>query len=433
MRYLLDLAYYCLTPVLLAALCLRRRFRAGLGEKLGGVAALPRERRRLLVHAVSVGEVRTALPLIDGFRRRRPEWDVIVTTTTDSGRETARRALGDEVPVVYFPLDYSWAVRRTLRALEPSAVVLVELELWPNFLLACRAAGVPALVVNGRLTERSAGRYRLAGPAGRFLFSLPTAFAVQNEDYAARFAGLGVERERIAVLGNLKFDAPVPETPPASETLARLGWEASDNGSAPPIVMGGCTHPGEERALLESLSSAGGNPCVVLAPRHIERSDEVVGEAQRAGVGAVARWSELRDGGTAPSGLRVLVVDAIGELDRFYSIADLAFVGGSLVPHGGHNMLEPARHGKPVVFGPAVHNFEDVARHLLGRGGAEQVADGAGLAGAITRLLEDPEARRDMGARAAAASQELRGALDRHLDWIEKSLEAIPERPAPGF
>ena len=327
----------------------------------------------------------------------------------------------------YFPLDYGWAVRRTLRRVRPAAVVLLELELWPNFLIACGGLGIPVLVANGRVSARSFPRYRRLGALARSLFRAVTAIAAQDQEYARRFEALGVSGERIEVLGNLKYDGePRPSDP--AETLARLGWAGGEGLPPPPVLVAGCTHPGEEEALLESWATLrSDHPALrlVLAPRHIERASEVVALAgSRAGAGNVRTWSEAQGRGAAPPAAPILVVDRIGELDRFYRIADVAFVGGSLIPRGGHNLLEPSRLGRPILFGPWVENFREIADHLLARGAAVQILDAAGLSAEIRRLLADRAAREDLGTRALAAARELGGASARHAAWIRRILGA---------
>ncbi|MBI4584228.1 MAG: 3-deoxy-D-manno-octulosonic acid transferase [Planctomycetes bacterium] len=436
MRFLLDLIYLLAAPFILAALFLKsrlftgKRYFAGLKRRLAVPA--PRrvsERPCLWVHAVSVGEVRTALPLLAALAEAFPEWDLALSTSTETGFEAAAKSALPAAPALqlfYMPLDLSWLVRRALRAVRSKAVVLVELELWPNFLLAARDLGIPVFVANGRLTERSARRYRSAGFLGRLLFSLPAGYAAQNQAYAGRFASLGVPADRLRILGNLKYDVRSKTFLPR-ETLGRLGW---GGGEAGPILMGGCTHPGEEAALIELIRDL--EPRLpglkgILAPRHIERAGEVLEACQRSGLGLARRWSELAgapppaSSGAVPAP-RFLVVDQIGELDRFYQIAGIAFVGGSLIPYGGHNLLEPARFGKPVLFGPFIFNFADLAQHFLERRAAVQVEGKERLRQEVEHLLSSPAEREDLGRRAAQAAGELQGAVERHVEWLREKL-----------
>jgi 3-deoxy-D-manno-octulosonic-acid transferase len=447
LRLGLDLVYHLATPFVLLRLLgpsrffSRRRYRAGFRERLGGPPRRAGSGPCLWIHAVSVGELRAALPLVDGLRRSFPAWELVVSTSTDTAQDLAARSLPPGVASFYYPLDYGWAVRRTLSRVRPSVVVLLELELWPNFLLAAEEASIPVLVANGRISERSFSNYFRLRFLARPLFARVAAFAVQSEEYAARFQALGVSRERIEVLGNLKHDAP-PAEDPGESTARLLGWA----GDPSPVLLGGCTHAGEEEALLEVWSRLRAElPALklVLAPRHIERAGEVEALLTSRGT-PVVRWSRSREVGAAsalpppaagrkgevaqespspqgsPSAVALVVV--MGELDRFYRLADVVFVGGSLVAKGGHNLLEPSRLGKAVLFGPSVENFQEIAGHLLERRAALQVEDREGLQAEVGRLLADPRARSELGERARAAAGELGGATARHLDWLRRKL-----------
>jgi 3-deoxy-D-manno-octulosonic-acid transferase len=424
---LLDAAYLLAAPFLIAYLAFpsrlftRKRYRAGLRQKLGGIPAREGDRPCLWVHAVSVGEVRAVLPLLAAFRGRWPDWDLWVSTSTDTGRELAERSLPAGARIIYWPLDLGFAVRRALRRVRPTAVALMELELWPNFLLAAERAAVPVVVLNGRISARSFPRYRRLGFLARGLFGAVKAFAAQGQVVARRLESLGVPGERIEVLGNLKHDAP-PSTGEDGSTAPRLGWSLEREA---PVLMGGCTHPGEEEILLEIWSQLrAGLPGVrlILAPRHIERAREVEARAASLSGLPVLAWSRGREGPRPASPCPLVLVDVIGELDRFYLLSDVVFVGGSLTPRGGHNLLEPARLGKAVLFGPSVSNFEEIAAHLLERRAAIQVKDPAALGLAVARLLGDSAERRSLGERARRAAEELGGATERHLEWLQRKV-----------
>jgi 3-deoxy-D-manno-octulosonic-acid transferase len=426
LRIALDGIYFLATPFVFLAFLVRsrcfarRRYRAGFREKLGGVPRREGDRPCIWIHAVSVGELRAAIPLVEALLRDLPGWDIRISTFTDTGQDLAR-GLPPEVRPFYYPFDYGFAVRRSLARIRPTGVVLLELELWPNFLLAAREAGVPVLVANGRISARSFPRYRRLGAATRLLFGGVTAVAAQNEEYARRFQALGVPADCVEVLGNLKYDAVPREAGDPAATKALLGWKGDDR-----VLVGGCTHASEEDQLLAAWEVLrGGFPDLklVLAPRHIERAGEVRALCEGRGA-APAAWSKVAEG--RPAGPRdVLVVDRIGELDRFYAIGDAVFVGGSLVPRGGHNMLEPARLGRPVLFGPSVSNFEDVAAHLLSREAAVEVDGPGGLVAEVRRVLADRGLREKLGGRAREAAEELRGATARHVEWIRKKLASV--------
>jgi 3-deoxy-D-manno-octulosonic-acid transferase len=377
-----------------------------------------------------VGEVVTAIPFIRALSERHPSWEVRLSVSTFTGFEVARRHLGED-RIFYFPLDLSPVVDRLFRLERPRAVILLELELWPNFLLAARRRGVPVLVANGRITARSAGRYAMAGWLTRRLFNLVTSFAAQNEAYRDRFAGLGVDPSRVEVLGNLKHDRePSVSIEEAAAVRRALGWP----GDETLLLAGGSTHPGEEAVLLDlyrELRRKHPGLRLVIAPRHVERLSG--GEVARWGDEVkIVRWSAVK-GAASPLAAEeppVLLVDTVGDLERFYAMADLVFVGGSLVPHGGHNLFEPARLGRAVLFGPSMHNFAEEADLLLGAGAAVRVPDAAGLAQAVERLIGDPAERARLGSRALEVTRLRRGAIGRHVEWVERQLGLAPEGTA---
>jgi len=426
----LDLGLLCLSPLLLiAALWLSRGFtrpkwRRGILGKLGvGLPLRKGKRPALWVHAVSVGEVITAAPLVDELRRRFPECEVWLSVSTFTGYEVAHKKLAD-LRVFYFPFDLSFIVSRFFRRLQPQAVILVELELWPNFLLVARRSNVPVVVANARITERSARRYALGRSATRCLFNLPSSFGAQNEVYRDRLLRLGVEPGRIEVLGNLKHDRGPAVLPEKSLALrADLGWGHA--GSL--VIAGGSTHPGEETALLrahEALKDRSPAPYLILVPRHVER----LSDAELTSWGSrdlLLRWSALRGQARPldpPREPFVLVVDTVGELELFYALADIVFVGGSLIPHGGHNLFEPARYGRPIIFGPHVHNFRDEADLLLRAGGAVRLAGAGELLPALRRLIGDAPERERLASRALQVTRGMQGATEGHLAWIERHL-----------
>ena len=429
LSWLCDLAYLLFSPVLvvgwlfLSRFFTREKYRRGFFQKLGSVERREGDSRSLWVHAVSVGEVLTAAPLIEALQAQLEGWDVSLSVSTPTGFDTARKRL-PSTSVFYAPVDLSACVGRTFRRRRPDALVLLELEVWPNFLLAARRRGVPVLVANGRLSGGSSDRYVRTGFLGRWLFSLVDRVAAQNEVYAGRFEALGVESERIEVLGNLKHDRKVGISPAdAAELRGSLGWNGEEQ-----LIVGGCTHPGEEALLLGILARLeSGHPGLrlVLAPRHVERLAE---EQPASWNGAEAaertftRWSEWRDGAGEPLGDSVLVVDTVGELESFYSIADLAVVGGSFIPHGGHNVLEPASLSKAVLFGPHTENFTDEVALLLEAGAAILAADAGDLEKAIGRLLADGQECSRLGEKAGCVFSGLSGSIARHIQWIDRAL-----------
>jgi 3-deoxy-D-manno-octulosonic-acid transferase len=448
--YLLALASSSLYLVYKAIT--RPRHLAGLKERLLG----PHEPRVgsspcIWVHGVSVGEVAAAEPLVRALERRFPGHEVVITTSTATGQAVARRKFEGK-RVAYFPVDFSWAVKRVFRALRPTLVVLVELELWPNFLIEGRRRGVPVVVVNGRISERSFRRYKLARwfwLARRFLpLQAVARYCVQTDQYARRFTRLGVDPQKIVVTGSLKYDGVLTgaaSVQAAAEARTSLGLEA---GSV--VWIGGSTHAPEERLLVDvfaRLRISHPKLTLVLAPRHNERAAEVKRVVEGAGLRPVLRSAQRSgafgtsgpvapgtgafrtSGPVAPgTGTDVVIIDTLGELSRLYAAADLVFVGGSLIPHGGQNILEPASLGKPVLFGPHVQNFQESVERLLAARGAVQVADAGELEARLRELLADPAGARALGARALAAIEAAKGATDRTLAVLEELLSG----PSPA-
>jgi 3-deoxy-D-manno-octulosonic-acid transferase len=427
--YLLGLGVA--VPFVVWKMATRSRVRAGLFERLGlRVGRRPGGRPCIWVHGVSVGEVLAAKPLVREIERELPAYEVAISTTTNMGLEVARKHFPGK-HVFYYPLDFSWSVRRALEAVRPDLIVLVELEIWPNFLGEAYQAGIPVVLVNGRISEKSFRGYRLV----KKLLFRPLAkirrFCVQTDEYAARFLALGVPREQILVTGTLKYDGL-----PAPEDAERFGAEYRERlglGAAPVLVCGS-THPPEERELLavyRRLRAEIPSLRLVLVPRHLERLEDVLREVRDAGERCV-RKREIDAGTAAPAPeagpAPVIVVDTMGELARVYAAATVVFVGGSLVRRGGQNMLEPAGLGRATIFGPHVENFRESAEMLLRAGGAVQVGDAADLERTLRELLAQPARRADMGARARAAIEAHHGAAARSVAVVK---EVLAERGSP--
>jgi 3-deoxy-D-manno-octulosonic-acid transferase len=412
---------YCLVPIMLAVTLWRglsdRSYWEALPERLGFGPALPAG--GLWVHAVSVGEVQAAASLVRALRQRYPQLPLLLTTSTPTGRGRARSLFGDEVGVRYLPYDLPGPVRRFLDRARPRLGIVLETELWPNLYRDCARRGVPLVLASARVSARSVRRYRWLGGLVRATLAR-VVVAAQSEADAARFTALGADPAQVRVVGNLKFDF---ELPPRTEAQGRA--LRATLGAARPVWVAGSTHDGEEELVLDAharLRAARPDALLVLAPRHPPRFAAVAALLRRRGVAFVARSTAQPVTATT----EVLLVDTLGELVLFYAAADVAFVGGSLVPVGGHNLLEPAALGKPVITGPYTANAAPVARLLIDAGAAEVVADGAALAASVTRLLADPAAMRGAGGRGLAAVGANRGALARFLALLE------PFGGAPG-
>ncbi len=428
---LYDLAWIAFAvlgaPWLLWKSLRQRGFARMVGERLGrGLARVPRATRpRILVHGVSVGEVKAARSLVTLFAERHPEFEVVLSSTTNTGLEMAHK-LYPELRSVRFPADLSWVVRRFLLALDPALVILVELEVWPNFLRECNREGRAVAVVNGRITRDSHGRY-LAFRRWLPEFNRISLFCVQSEEYARRFGMLGIDRARVCVTGNVKFDGLRVGPIDAGGELARFVTGA---GGAQ-VLVAGSTHEPEELWVARAARQAAPHARLVLVPRHPDRVEEIGARLREDGLQS-QRLTDLRKGARVDEQLPLLV-DTIGELERVYALADLVFVGGSLVPHGGQNMLEPAAQGKAVLFGPHTHNFDQEAALLLAAGACLVVADAPALERELARLLADPAERERMGRAGMAAVAAQRGATQLTLAALEAlDLPALAGRAPTG-
>jgi 3-deoxy-D-manno-octulosonic-acid transferase len=410
---------YCLAPLLLLAAAWRARGGGAatvFRERLGlGAPAAP---GGLWVHAVSVGEVQAAASLVRALRARYPARPLTLTTTTTTGRERAQALFGADVSVRYLPIDLPGAVRRFLARVRPATGIVLETELWPNLYRACRRAGVPLVLASATVSERSARRYARVTRLVREALA-GVSVAAQSEPDAARFVALGAEPARLRVTGNLKFDLALPADLDATARALR----ATLGGRA--VWVAGSTHEGEEAVVLEAharLTSAQRAPLLVLAPRHRERFEAVAARLAAGGIAHVRRSS----GRPVEPTTRVLLLDSLGELLLFYAAGDVAFVGGSLVPVGGHNLLEPAAVGRPVVTGPHTASAAPAARLLSAAGALVVVHDAPELEAAVGRWLAPDGDGALAGERGRAAVLANRGALGRFLEFLAPIVDGAP-------
>ncbi len=414
-----GIALLLASPVLLARK--GRHYLATLKGRLGDHATPAAGRGGLWIHAVSVGETGVAATLA---RRLPADLALVVTTITPTGQARAEAAFAGRpgTAVAYLPFDLGFAVRRFWRACEPRALVLVEGDLWPLVLRTARRSGLPIAVVNGRVSDRGYARMRRLRPLLRLVLGQVDWFGVQSAEDRARLIDLGVPAERVVVTGNLKYETLEPRTD------ATLEGELRALAAGRRILLAGSTMPGEEEQVLDAFSRVSGASAglLILAPRHPERFPGVAGLLTERGFAWIRRSSlpiaPRADGAAGPA---VVLLDSLGELAGLYRIADAAFVGGTLVPTGGHNPLEPARYGVPVAVGPAMHNFREMAEEFDAAGAWRRVADAQGLANAWQEWLADPEAARTLGARGAALLAAQRGALDRTLSMLEPLLARL--------
>ncbi len=375
----------------------------------------------LWLHAVSVGEVLSAAPLVAALRREHPDWRVVVSTTTRTGRTMAEARLGGIAGVFYFPLDFAWIVRRVLRQLRPTLLVIVETEIWPNLVRLCRANGIGVLLVNARISDRSFPRYRrVRGLLARVLRQFDRLCA-QSDGTADRLRALGAPADRVVVTGSLKFDVPT-DAPGAVAALAqRLGRL--------PVLLAASTLKGEDEYLLDTfrhLRETTPDAVLVLAPRHPERFDSVTALAERTGL-RVVRRTTLAARPEVP--FDVLILDTIGELAALCAHATVVFVGGSLVPAGGHNILEPARYARPIIVGPSMSNFADIARIFLEAGALVQVPDADAARREVLALFADASRRARLGEAAFGVIERHRGAVERTMREIVAVMRAHEATP----
>ncbi|HKZ73446.1 MAG TPA: lipid IV(A) 3-deoxy-D-manno-octulosonic acid transferase [Steroidobacteraceae bacterium] len=423
MRFVYVLITYLLAPVFCAAMLWRglrdRAYWQGLGQRFGFGDRVPAA--SLWVHAVSAGEVQAAAPLVHALRQRYPSMPLVVTTGTPTGAARARSLFARGVDVRYLPFDLPGAVRRFFDRVRPRLAVVFETELWPNLYHECGRRGVPLVLASARVSPRSVGRYRWLVSLFRETLSHGIVIAAQSEGDAERFRSIGANPKRTHVTGNIKFDFDVPP-----ETLAHGRALRTRHGAQRPVWVAGSTHAHEEDIVLEAhwlLRRTQQDALLLLVPRHPSRFADVAGWLARNGV-----WFTRRSHGTACTpDTEVLLVDTLGELLDFYAACDVAFVGGSLVPIGGHNLLEPAALGRPILTGPNNFNGEDIARLLIERGAARIVPDAAALAGALGALLSDEAERARIGAVGRAAVEENRGAVARLLGLIDPLLATAAE------
>ncbi|MBA4186735.1 MAG: 3-deoxy-D-manno-octulosonic acid transferase [Planctomycetaceae bacterium] len=455
---LLDLVYLLvllvMSPWLVWRSVVTGRYRRELAAKLLGRVSITNPQRKPVAwfHAVSVGEVNLLGTLVPAFRKRHPEYLIVVSSTTDTGLAEARRRFAD-LSVVAFPFDFSWAVGSALDTVKPSVVVLTESELWPNFLTAARRRQIPVIIVNARMSPRSFARLQqFAGFARRMLFAKITRFAVQEQEYAERFAQLGLPQSKLIVTGSIKYDGASSGAPDRSRGLANsLGlvrpqegesgrhgeWEKSKNNSvvlSPPllvspspllVLLAGSTHTPEESLILAAftrLRERFPTLRLILVPRHPDRFEEVAGLVQASGLPFVRR-SAIREPLTEMPA--IVLLDTVGELGAAWGLADVGFTGGSLDgKRGGQSMIEPAGYGVPCVFGPHVWNFRDAARRLVDVGGAIMLKDATALEPELAKLLADTELRERMGTAARELVYRQQGATVRTLDAIDAILPA---------
>jgi 3-deoxy-D-manno-octulosonic-acid transferase len=427
---LLSIGFLVLLPRFVLDAFRHGKYVAGFAERLGSLSPIPKTGRALVwIHCVSVGETQAARPLVRHIKERFPDHLIAISTITVTGHNLAREVFKhDAVKVFYFPFDWRWVARRTLKAIAPDIVLVMETELWPNFLRECKNRKIPVALVNGRLSHQSFRRYRLIRSFIRRVLSSLNVAIMQTEADAERLRALGMKADKTIVSGNLKFDAG---SMPAADSLTLEFRERFELTDKSPLILAASTHNPEEVLILNCLrqviSRSEVKPRLMIAPRHPERFVEIADLLKASGL----RWARRTAPANASDGqAEVILLDSIGELHSVYSLAAIVFVGGSIAKTGGHNILEPAAAGVPVIIGPHTYNFHSIVETFLKAGVICQLqptSDSAAiveLANAITELLADPARRRELGKLGQSLVNENRGATARTLQSLNPLLAA---------
>ena len=433
---LLTVGFVALLPKFILDAFRTRKYVTGLGERFGKLAfTADGTRPTLWLHCVSVGETEAARPLVRAIRKRFPSSRLVISTTTVTGQAIARKVFSNEADAIfYFPIDWLWTIRRVLSTLQPAAVLLMETEIWPNLLRECQTRAIPVALLNGRISSKSFGRYRLVRAfMGRVLNNLSTAL-MQSEADAERIRELGMSSERIHVLGNLKFDGveTIIDQGLLAEFRGRFGFDG-----VRPLIVAASTHAPEETIVLSSFGQLRKtqpelNPRLLIAPRHPERFDEVALLIKASGFSWARRTHPVSTGDKTCD---VILLDSMGELRAAYAVADVAFVGGSIASHGGHNVLEPAALGVPIITGAHTQNFAAIIKTLLDERALLQLRNqefaevSAELASAIAELLSAESSCKAMAERALAVCRQNRGATERTMQAITVLLAGSERSP----
>lgn len=425
-RLLYTLTMYLLTPVILyrlAARGLRHRDYLDRWRERFGFFPDPGIRNAIWVHAVSMGEVNAAQPLIEALMKRYPGAPMVITTVTPTGSERVRKLFGDRVFHVYLPYDLTASVERFLDRVQPRIAVIMETEIWPNLFMTCHERGIPLMVANARLSERSLKGYGPVRPLARNAIRRASFVAAQSVPDYERLATLGAALAKMAIVGNLKFDLRVPPQVIEHAAEFRQRW-----GADRPVWFAASTHEGEEIPVLEAHAAVlrrFPDTLLLIAPRHPERFKPVAAACRSFGFSTMTR-SENEN---ADRNAQCFVIDTMGEMLWFYAACDVAFVGGSLVPIGGHNLLEPAALARPILVGPHTFNATEMTDELIASGGALRVLDSEQMGVELTRLLGHQDERDMIGTAAMRGMHQQRGAVDRTLAIIDDLLEGRRPRP----
>lgn len=411
---LLTLLLFLFAPILLYKMLIKGRYREGFMERLG---FLPAEVSRwrtedvIWIHAASVGETAAAASLVTELKERYPDYKILFSTMTDTGRDLAHKSIDEAEEIIYFPLDFPWIVNKVLDQIRPELVIMIETELWPNFLKAAKKFDCKTMVASGRISDGSLKSYKYFKSLLKKVLANIDILSMQSEQDADRILELGAVKERVYNNGNIKFDQEYGESGAKLESKLYDRFKLSPEQ---PVVVMGSTHDDEEQQLISVYQRLKDNfpeLVMILAPRYIKRKEEITELYSQAGIDLVCR-TEIEQRTDEP----VILLDTIGELAQVYSIADLVFVGGSLIKRGGHNILEPAAHGKLVFFGPHMFNFKDNTRMVLEHGVGIQVGDADELAEKMLYYLKHQDELEAKGRQARRMIEANQGAAERNAE-----------------
>ena len=431
---LYDIGFFIFSLFYLPTLIFKGKLHGAFPERFGVYskakrAVLAANGEAVWIHAVSVGEVALCRSLIPLLREISPGSNIVISTITRTGNDLARKLYFHDATIVYFPLDFSFVVKRAMGLIRPKLFIMIETEIWPNLLKGLAGSDVPAVLINGRISDRSFGKYKMVRPFLKKTLDRIGLFCMQSALDAERIAYMGAPQDRIMTTGNMKFDVEISSSAKGPQDVRRIiGLEPDEE-----LLVAGSTHKGEEDALLrifKKLRQKFPHLRLLIAPRHIERAGEVEELIKQSGLEPIrisnavpaCKQSEFKQSGRRSTQYaeRILILDTIGQLKDIYTIATVVFIGGSLAKHGGQNPIEPAALGKTVIFGPHMFNFKNITNVLLKSAGAIQIADEEELAARIAILLEDPDMRKALGENARRSVIENRGATQRNLDAIKE-------------
>lgn len=435
--FLLTLGFIILLPRFIVDAFRNGKYVTGLGERLGNLPQVNRDGVPLIwLHCVSVGEAQAAQSLVQALQKSFPHFRLAISTTTVTGQKIARQIFAEQVEAVFYvPIDWAWTVRRALRRVQPSLIIVMETELWPRLFRESRKRGIPTVLVNGRISDKSFRRYQRIRAFMRRVLDDLTLGIMQSDNDAKRIRDLGLDQNRIKVSGNLKFDSAAAEV---DERLTNEIHERFRLGEGRPLIVAASTHAGEEAIVLDAfrrIRQSHATTRLMFAPRHPERFQEVVAVLESSGFKFARRSSAPASDDAAAE---VILLDTIGELRAVYPLAEIVFVGGSLIPHGGHNVIEPARYGICTVTGPHTENFAAIVKVMLEDNALIQLTSStdatAEMASVLDRLLSDEASRHTIGQRAKAVCDRKRGATEKTISFISEALAAAhPEFTQVGL